>query len=262
MPAVQRLVGDLFKKSPSKTVNPDEAVGLGAAVQAGVIKGDIDEVLLLDVTPLSLGVELEGGIFSAIITRNSNIPVTATKRYTTVVDNQSVVKVHVLQGERKRADENRSLAVFRLSEIEPAPQEVPEIEVKFHLDANGILQVSATDLTSGTSKEILVDSYDPVMAENVESIIQDAVAKVDEDKEYINLVQQRLKSQKIHHTINSFLDNYPEELSEDEKRTVKEALIRFDIAIEKQDSESALEQEMILRAFCDKHKLDTITSHF
>ena len=173
IPAVQALVADFFGKAPSKSINPDEAVAMGAAIQAGIIKGDIEEVLLLDITPFSMGVELEGGVFSPIITRNSNIPVTANKRYTTVKDNQETVRIHVLQGERKIAKENTSLAVFRLTDIEPAPMEVPEIDVKFHLDANGILAVSATDLTSGNSKEIAVEVYQEVLAEDVEKAIAD-----------------------------------------------------------------------------------------
>ncbi len=163
IPAVQELAKKVFHVEPSKSINPDEAVALGAAVQSAIATGSITELILLDVTPHSLGIEIEGERFSVIIPRNSSIPTSAVKRFTTVVDNQTSVRIHVLQGENQFASENYSLAFFKLSGITPAPREVPQIEVKFQIDANGILEVSATDVSSGVSRKITVETYQEML---------------------------------------------------------------------------------------------------
>lgn len=164
IPAVQELAKKIFHLEPSKGINPDEAVALGAAIQSAIINGSIREVILLDVTPHSLGIETEGDKFSVIIPRNSNIPTSAVKKFTTTVDNQTTVRIHVLQGESKFASRNYSLAFFKLTGITPAPKEVPEIEVKFQIDANGILNVSAVDVSSGVKKEISVEAYQEILS--------------------------------------------------------------------------------------------------
>ncbi len=164
IPAVQEMASKIFKKDPSKGINPDEAVALGAAIQTAIIEGSLAEVLLLDITPYSLGIETENDKFSTIIPRNSNIPTSAYKKFTTTVDNQTTVRIHVLQGESPFASQNHTLAFFKLTDILPAPKEIPEIEVKFQIDANGILNVSAVDISSGQRMEITVEEYQEILA--------------------------------------------------------------------------------------------------
>lgn len=231
IPAVQRLVREYFKKEPSKEVNPDEAVSIGAAIQGSVMSGALQEVLLLDITPLSLGIELSGGLFSPLIPRNSSIPTTATKKFTTVVDNQDTVFVHILQGERKIAAENRSLAHFRLKGIPRMPREIPEIEVKFHIDANGILNVSARDCTSGVSNEILVESYQQIPVKEAEKIIADAEEKSVEDIEMLNRLRIKNNAKAVIQTVIDFMDGESEIISENDVKSLKEALIKLELAI-------------------------------
>jgi molecular chaperone DnaK len=165
IPAVRQMVKNIFHREPSRTINPDEAVAMGAAIQSAIIDGSLTEVILLDITPHSLGIETEKDHFSVLVPRNSNIPTSASKRFTTTVDNQKVVRIHVLQGETAFASQNHSLCFFKLSGIPPAPKEIPEIEVKFQIDANGILHVSAIDISSGTSREVDVEAYQEVLSQ-------------------------------------------------------------------------------------------------
>jgi len=205
IPKVREMVAEFFGKEPRKDINPDEVVAMGAAIQAGVAKGAIREVLLLDVTPLSLGIEVADDVFSVLIPRNSNIPTSAVKKFTTVVDNQKNVFVHVLQGERKRASQNRSLAHFRLTGITPAPKDIPEIEVKFSIDANGIMNVGATDMTSGARKEVKIESYHPVKTEEVEREVREAEEKQLEDRIYVDSVRKGDKARNIMDGVKKFM---------------------------------------------------------
>jgi len=205
IPKVREMVAEFFGKEPRKDINPDEVVAMGAAIQAGVAKGAIREVLLLDVTPLSLGIEVADDVFSVLIPRNSNIPTSAVKKFTTVVDNQKNVFVHVLQGERKRASQNRSLAHFRLTGITPAPKDIPEIEVKFSIDANGIMNVGATDMTSGARKEVKIESYHPVKTEEVEREVREAEEKQLEDRIYVDSIRKGDKARNIMDGVKKFM---------------------------------------------------------
>jgi molecular chaperone DnaK len=236
IPAVRRLVKQLFGMEPDHSVNPDEAVGLGAAIQAGVIRGDLDEILLLDVTPLSLGIELAGGVFAPLIPRNSNVPTTARHKFTTVHDNQSSVRIHVLQGERRIAAENRSLAHFRLEGILPAPREVPEIEVSFTIDANGILSVAAMDLTTGKTQEVRVESYQPIYDRDVEKAIDEAGARAEEDRLFLRKVAVRRHLEDVREEIKSHqAEHVSSGLDERQEERLRQAMFHLDAALEQND---------------------------
>ncbi len=253
IPAVQEMVKDFFGKTPCRSVNPDEAVAVGAAIQSGVISGALQEVLLLDVTPLSLGIELQGGISSVLIPRNSNIPTTATKRFTTVSDNQTAVRIHVLQGERKKASENRTLAYFRLIDIASAPKEVPEIEVKFHIDANGILNVSATDLTSGSMKEVKVEAHQQVTEAGIDQIVREAEEKTEEDRKFVEQARKKTRAEKVYSMLSSFIESEGAKLPEEDRDEIKEAMIKLDFAIQQDDYEEMGEAEKILLELGEKY---------
>jgi molecular chaperone DnaK len=253
IPAVQEMVKDFFGKTPSKSVNPDEAVAIGAAIQSGVISGALQEVLLLDVTPLSLGIELQGGIFSVLIPRNSNIPTTATKRFTTVGDNQTAVRIHVLQGERKKANENRTLAYFRLTDIAPAPKEVPEIEVKFHIDANGILNVSATDLSSGIMKEIQVEAYQQAVAGDIDQIVREAESKSEEDRQFLEQARRKTRAGRVYSMLSSFIESEAAKIAEEDKEEIKEVMIKLDFAIQQDDYDEMEKAEKTLLDLGEKY---------
>ncbi len=232
IPAVQRLVREFFGREPDRSVSPDEAVALGAAIQGGIMSGELEEILLLDVTPLSLGIELAGGLFSPLIPRNSSIPTTATKKFTTVRDNQASVTVHVLQGERRVAAENRTLARFRLEGISPAPREVPEIEVSFNVDANGILNVSAMDLTTGTSQQVRVESYQPILNAEVERLVTEGSTRAEEDRQFIRKLMVRRQMERLREEVELHLvkpDTRP--IGEERERRLREVFFRFDAAI-------------------------------
>ncbi len=205
MPRVQAAVGDLFGKTPHRDVNPDEAVALGAAVQAGVLGGDVNDVLLLDVTPLSLGVETLGGVMTRLVEKNTTIPTQATSTFSTAVDNQPAVTIHVLQGERERASANRSLGRFDLSDIPPAPRGAPQIEVRFDIDANGILNVSATDKATAKAQSIVIRASSGLSDGDVERMVADARQHAEEDRKFQELAKARNDADTLLHTTKKSL---------------------------------------------------------
>jgi len=232
------MVTDFFQKEPLSDVNPDEVVAKGAAIQAGVVTGTLQEVLLLDVTPLSLGIELADDVFSVLIPRNSNIPTSATKKFTTVVDNQRNVFVHVLQGERKRASLNRSLTNFRLTNITPAPKELPEIEVLFNIDANGILNVTASDLTSGISKEIKIESFRALKSEDYDRKIEEAEIAKEEDITYVQNIKKVRRARQTQEVFKNFLKGEEANIKPDDIGSIQEFINCLDEAIDKNEFEA------------------------
>ena len=205
MPMVQDVVKDIFGKEPRKDVNPDEAVAVGAAVQGGVLAGDVDDVLLLDVTPLSLGVETLGGVMTRLIQRNTTIPTHASQVFSTADDNQSEVTVHVLQGEREQAEANKSLGQFNLADIPPAPRGVPQIEVSFDIDANGILNVSAKDTNTGRAQSIVIKASSGLSEDEIDRMVKDAETHADDDRKFQELVQARNQADALVHQIRGVL---------------------------------------------------------
>ncbi len=230
IPAVQELVKEFFGREPSRTLNPDEAVAIGAAIQGAIISGSLREVLLLDVTPLSLGIETEGGLFSVIIPRNSSIPVAVHKQFTTVRDNQTSVKIHVLQGERRVAAENHSLGWFRLEGITPAPKEIPAIDVCFQIDANGLLHVSATEVTSGISNSITIHSFTQVTPEQAEEMVAAAQAAADQDLLHIRKQALRRMADEIIDGLTRILENQERPLDPLTAQNIRETIFKFDVA--------------------------------
>jgi molecular chaperone DnaK len=224
IPRVQQLVREFFGKEPHKGVNPDEVVAVGAAIQAGVLSGEVKDVLLLDVTPLSLGIETLGGVSTTLIERNTTIPTRKSQVFSTVSDNQRTVEIHVLQGERKLARDNRSLGQFQLTGIPPAPRGVPQIEVTFDIDANGIVNVSAKDRATGRSQAITITGSSGLGKEEVERMVGEAAAHADEDRERADEVLARNRLDGLVFSIEKMLAEAGGRLSEDERRAVESAL--------------------------------------
>ena len=223
MPKVQEAVKEFFGKEPRKDVNPDEAVAVGAAIQGGVLGGEVKDVLLLDVTPLTLGIETLGGVMTKLIERNTTIPTKANQVFSTAEDNQTAVTVHVLQGERERAVDNKSLGRFDLNDIPPAPRGVPQIEVTFDIDANGILNVSAKDKATGKEQKITIKASSGLSDEEVEKMVKDAEAHAADDKKFHELVSARNQADNLIHATEKSLKEFGDKVGEDEKKAIEEA---------------------------------------
>ena len=240
MPKVQEIVQSIFGKEPRKDVNPDEAVALGAAIQAGVLGGDVKDVLLLDVTPLSLGIETMGGVMTKLIEKNTTIPTNASQVFSTADDNQTAVTVHVLQGEREVATGNKSLGRFDLSDIPPARRGVPQIEVAFDIDANGILNVSAKDKATGKEQSIIIKASSGLSDDEVERMIKDAEAHAEEDKKITELVSARNTAESMINATEKSVEELGEQVTEEEKTAIAAAIEELKEAV-KGDDKDAIE---------------------
>jgi molecular chaperone DnaK len=235
MPKVQQMVRDLFGKEPHKGVNPDEVVAIGAAVQGGVLAGDVKEVLLLDVTPLSLGIETLGGVMTVLIPRNTTIPTKKSESFSTASDNQSSVEVHVLQGERPLARDNRTLGRFHLEGIPPAPRGVPQIEVTFDVDANGIVNVSAKDLTTGKEQKVTITATSGLSKDEVDRMVKDAQSHATEDQQRRALIDARNEADALAYSVEKSLNEIGERLPSDARARVESAIARVRKAAQEDD---------------------------
>ena len=238
MPLVQKIVKDYFGKEPRKDVNPDEAVAAGAAIQGGVLAGDVTDVLLLDVTPLSLGIETMGGVMTKLIEKNSTIPTKQNQTFSTAEDNQTAVTVHVLQGERDIASGNKSLGQFNLSDIPPAPRGMPQIEVTFDIDANGILNVSAQDKATNKEQSIIIKSSSGLSDDEIEKMVKDAELHAEEDKKFQELVALKNQGDALVHATNKSLDELGDKVTEDDQKNIKEKNEALTEALKTEDKDS------------------------
>jgi molecular chaperone DnaK len=240
MPKVQEAVKDFFGKEPRKDVNPDEAVAVGAAIQGGVLGGDVKDVLLLDVTPLSLGIETMGGVMTKLIEKNTTIPTKASQVFSTAENNQTAVTVHALQGEREQASANKSLGRFDLQDIPPAPRGVPQIEVAFDIDANGILNVSAKDKATGKEQSIVIKASSGLSDEEVEAMVKDAEMHAEDDKKFHELVTARNTADQMIHATEKSLEELGDQVEAEERKTIEAAVAELKEAM-KSDNKDEIE---------------------
>ncbi|MDE2220866.1 MAG: molecular chaperone DnaK, partial [Gammaproteobacteria bacterium] len=238
MPLVQKYVKEIFGKEPRKDVNPDEAVAVGAAVQAGVLSGEVKDVLLLDVTPLSLGIETLGGVMTKLITKNTTIPTKAINVFSTADDNQTAVTIHVLQGERERAQDNKSLGKFDLADIPPAPRGVPQVEVAFDIDANGILHVSARDKATGKEQKIVIKASSGLSEEEIKRMVGDAEAHAEEDRKFRELVEVRNRADATLHSVDKALRDLGDKVSGEDRAKAESAMADLRTALKGDDGEA------------------------
>ncbi len=253
IPAVQQLVAELFKKEPHRGVNPDEVVAVGAAIQGGILGGDVKDVLLLDVTPLSLGIETLGQVFTRLIERNTTIPTRKSQIFSTAADNQTAVSIHVLQGEREMANQNRTLGKFDLIGIPGAPRGVPQIEVAFDIDANGIVHVSAKDLGTGKEQKIRIESSSGLSEDEIEGMVKDAELHADEDKNAREAAEVRNEADSLIYATEKSLNDFGEKVDDDEKAKISSAIADLKQAIEGSDTELIKEKTEVVKQA--SHKL-------
>jgi len=238
MPKVQKMVQDFFGKEPKRDLNPDEAVAMGAAIQGGVLAGDVTDVLLLDITPLSLGIETMGGVMTKLIEKNTTIPTNASQVFSTAANNQSAVTVHVLQGERDVASANKSLGQFNLEGIAPAPKGQPQIDVTLDIDSDGILNVSAKDKNTGKKQSITIKASSGLSDEEVDKMIKDAEAHAEEDKKFQELVTTRNMADSLVHSTKQMLEELKDDISDDEKSAIEAAISELEESMKTNDKEA------------------------
>ena len=235
MPLVQEKVKEFFGKEARKDVNPDEAVSVGAAIQGAVLAGDVTDVLLLDVTPLTLGIETMGGVMTPLIDKNTTIPTNKSQVFSTAEDNQTAVTVHVLQGERKQATENKTLGQFNLTDIPASPRGMPQIEVSFDLDANGILNVSAKDKATGKEQSIEIKASSGLSDDEIEQMVKDAEAHAEDDKKFEELVQARNLGENLVHSCKKTLEEAKDKVEDAEKETIEKGIEELEEALKSDD---------------------------
>ena len=252
MPKVQEIVKDFFGKEARKDVNPDEAVAMCAAIQGGVLGGDVKDVLLLDVTPLSLGIETLGGVMTNLVEKNTTIPTKANQTFSTADDNQNAVTVHVLQGERNMASGNKSLGRFDLQDIPPAPRGVPQIEVTFDIDANGILNVSAKDKATGKEQSIVIKASSGLSDDEVEKMVQDAEAHAEEDAKFQELVAARNQADSMIHATEKSVEELGDQVEATEKKDIEDAVAALKTAMDKDDKDEIEEKTKALTEISGK----------